>query len=447
MPNEPQHHGSTTVVYRAGERPEIAERRLHVCVVAEAAPEQRLPLTPAGLVVGSQSDCGLVLADPAVSRRHLLIQPAEAGVLLRDLGSTNGTFVGGLRVTEVVAPPGTAVFVGETRLEIVETVERIPVPLSRRRRFGELLGESAAMREVYTLLERAGEVDVTVLLEGATGTGKELAARALHAHSARASGPFQVFDCGAVSPTLIESELFGHVKGAFTGADRDRPGAFELASGGTLFLDEIGELPLALQPKLLRALESRVVKRVGGLEAIPVDVRFVAATNRDLRREVKRERFREDLLYRLDVFRIVMPPLTAHREDIPLLVKHFLGPLGDAQLDEETLTRLAQADWPGNVRELRNAVERAVILLGGNAAAVAALSSTPPPPPSEALAAVDASRPFKDVKADLVTAFERVYIERILERTGGNVSAAAREAGIDRKHLERLIRKHGIESR
>jgi DNA-binding NtrC family response regulator len=304
------------------------------------------------------------------------------------------------------------------------------------------------MRQVYALLERGAEADVTVLVEGETGTGKELAARAVHEHSDRSSNPFQIVDCGAVSPTLIEAELFGHVRGSFTGADRDRPGAFELANQGTLFFDEIGELPLALQPKLLRALETREVRRIGGTTRIPVDVRFVAATNRNLADEVKRGRFREDLFYRLNVFRVVMPPLREHREDIPLLVKHFLEPLSDSPLSDDLLERMSQLDWPGNVRELRNAVERAVVLARGEKSA-----RTPAGPGATAAGdedgalplEVDASRPFKEVKAEVVARFERAYLDKVLERTRGNISAAAREAGIDRKHMERLIRKHDID--
>ncbi|MDD5308049.1 MAG: sigma-54 dependent transcriptional regulator, partial [Deltaproteobacteria bacterium] len=359
---------------------------------------------------------------------------------------------GGCRISEAVVPVGSTLVLGETRVDLRATVERFPLPLSRRQRFGELIGSSAAMRQVYALLERACEVDATVLIEGETGTGKELAARAVHSHSARAKAAFHVVDCGAIPPTLIESELFGHVRGAFTGADRDRPGAFELADRGTLFFDEVGELPLALQPKLLRALESRAVRRVGSADPVAVDVRFVAATNRSLEAEVRHGRFREDLYYRLNVFKIAMPPLREHRDDIPLFVRHFLAPQGVSSLPDELLTRLTQLEWRGNVRELRNAVERAVILArGGSMAAPSDRDDEDDEADLDAgkgrVGNVDASRPFKEVKNDLVVAFERAYIEQILARTSGNVSAAARESGIDRKHLERLIRKHGIESR
>jgi len=321
------------------------------------------------------------------------------------------------------------------------------LPLSRRRKFGELIGSSEAMRRAYALLERAAEVDITVLIEGETGTGKELAAKAIHRNSVRGSGNFHIVDCGAVSPTLIEAELFGHVRGSFTGADRDRTGAFEIAHQGTLFFDEIGELPLPLQPKLLRAIETRKVRRIGGSVRIPVDVRFVAATNRNLFEEVKKGRFREDLYYRLNVFRIVLPPLREHKDDIPLLVKHFLGIVGGTPLSDEILERMMQMDWPGNVRELRNAVDRAMVLARGEKRGDVEIS--PKESGGEAndlsMTPVNTTRPFKEVKAEIVARFELSYLVQVLDRTGGNISAAARESGIDRKHMERLIRKHDID--
>jgi DNA-binding NtrC family response regulator len=440
----------TAVVYTGDGAPVIEETRIEVVVTEGRDLGKTLLLPPDGLVLGTHPESVFRLRDKAVSRRHVELVPVPGGVKVRDLGSTNGTLVGGCKIAEAVVPVGSTLVVGETRVDLRATVERFPLPLSRRRRFGELIGSSSAMRQVYALLERACEVDATVLIEGETGTGKELAARAVHSHSARAKAAFHVVDCGAIPPTLIESELFGHVRGAFTGADRDRSGAFELADGGTLFFDEVGELPLSLQPKLLRALESRAVRRVGSADPVAVNVRFVAATNRSLEAEVRHGRFREDLYYRLNVFKIVMPPLRDHRDDIPLLVRHFLAPQGASPLPDELLTRLGQLDWRGNVRELRNAVERAVILdRGGYAAALADGDDED----EEADAgggrerSVDASRPFKEAKNDLVVAFERAYIEQVLARTGGNVSAAARESGIDRKHLERLIRRHGIEAK
>jgi DNA-binding NtrC family response regulator len=443
--------GDTSVSYVQGGRPLVEEVKVELRVVGGPDTERSFVLPKTGAVVGTGADAELRLTDPSVSRRHLRLTPVPEGVYAVDLGSTNGTRLGAEKVTESLVPLGSTLSLGKTRIEIAKLIDAQPLPLSRRRRFGELIGSSAPMRQVYALLERAAEVDVTVLIEGETGTGKELAARAVHDGSNRSSKAFHIVDCGAVSPTLIEAELFGHVRGAFTGADRDRQGAFELAHQGTLFFDEIGELPLTLQPKLLRALETRQVRRIGGSSQIPIDVRFLAATNRNLATEVKAGRFREDLYYRLNVFRITMPPLREHREDIPTLVRHFLDGLGAPHLSEEMLERMVQLGWPGNVRELRNAVHRAVVLARGDAAPeasqVRARSEAPKRDEGDLPLSVDATRPFKEVKAEIVAMFELAYIREALKRTGGNVSAAARDSGIDRKHLERLIRKLGIDSK
>jgi DNA-binding NtrC family response regulator len=434
----------TTVVYKTDGSPMIEMAQVEVIVIKGKDEGHSSVLEQSGFVVGTDPSANLRLTDPSVSRRHVELSLDSNGIRVRDLDSTNGTKVGRKRITDGVVDVGTTLVLAETRIELRRMVERYPLPISRRRRFGDLVGNSAAMRQVYALLERAAEVDATVLLEGATGTGKDLAARALHEHSNRAPNQMVIVDCGAVSPTLIEAELFGHEKGAFTSADRERAGAFEQANKGTLFFDEIGELPLSLQPKLLRALESREIQRIGASTRIPVDVRFVAATNRNLKKEVDAGRFREDLYYRLNVFKITMPSLSEHPSDIPLLVKHFLGAHGDATLSGEILQRMVQLDWPGNVRELRNAVERAVIL-----------SQRHPPsfPPNNSGQPVfseidlDTNKPFKELKAELIDSFEKRYLSEVIRRNKGNISASARQSGIDRKHLERLVRKHSIEVR
>jgi transcriptional regulator with GAF, ATPase, and Fis domain len=308
------------------------------------------------------------------------------------------------------------------------------------------------MRELFARLERIAASDATVLVTGETGTGKELVAEAIHERSPRAAGPFVVLDCGAIPPNLVESELFGHERGAFTGALGAHAGAFERAHGGTVFLDELGELPLELQPKLLRVLERREIRRLGGSKPIEVDLRVVAATNRDLAVEVNRGRFREDLYYRLAVVQVVVPPLRERREDIPLLVEHFLAALPGGErtrLAPETIDLLRRHDWPGNVRELRNVLERAVLFADAAppppGPGLAPRAPAPPAPPAfapDALnVAIDPTVPFKQAKQALVEEFERRYVTALLERHGGNISAAAREAGIDRMSIHKMLHR------
>jgi transcriptional regulator with AAA-type ATPase domain len=316
------------------------------------------------LVVGTQAGSDLQLTDTTVSRNHCAIEARPEGFLLRDLGSTNGTRVGGVRVVEGYVEPGAELDLGETRLRLLAVDAPLEIPLYAGDRFGPMLGASTEMRRLFALLHRAARSDATVLLLGETGTGKDLAAEAIHLASDRASRPFVVIDCSAIPENLIESELFGHERGAFTGAVERRAGAFESAHGGTVFLDEIGELPRAMQPKLLRVLERRVVKPVGANQALQVDVRVVAATNRDLRAEVNRGNFREDLYFRLSVITARMPPLRDRDDDVTLLAESFWRALAPdrPELPSELRERLRAHGWPGNVRELRNAVERAAAL-------------------------------------------------------------------------------------
>jgi DNA-binding NtrC family response regulator len=435
----------TSIVYEKGQPAELVVKREEIVVISGPDEGSKVALDRDVVRVGSAKENDLVLTDRTVSRHHCELRRTPAGWEVHDLGSTNGTAYAGSRLHAAVIPLGAVIDVGKTKVELREVTERRRVPLSRRTRFGDLVGESPAMRRVFSLLERAAESDVTVLLEGETGTGKELAARALHQHSRRASSPFVVVDCGAVSGSLIQSELFGHAKGSFTSADRDREGAFEAAHGGTLFLDEIGELPLELQPMLLRVLELREVRRIGETASRPVDVRLVAASNRELPTEVREGRFREDLFYRVGVLRIRMPALRERREDIPTLVKHFLRSRPGIEISDSILHRLGRAPWPGNIRELRNVVERGVLLSFDEVAQGAGEGLEPAPTSTTPKVSLDI--PFKEAKEGLVGAFEREYLQALLKRTAGNVSRAAREAGIDRKHLERLMKKHRIRRR
>jgi DNA-binding NtrC family response regulator len=329
---------------------------------------------------------------------------------------------------------------------------------SAKTEFGELVGKSRKMRQIFSLLEKISPSLATIIIEGETGTGKELVARAIHSASTRKDKPFVVFDCSAVAPTLIESELFGHEKGSFTGAIKQRKGAFEAAAGGTIFLDEIGELTLEMQPKLLRALEQREVKRVGGNERVGLDVRVVCATNRELRAEVQNGTFREDLYYRLSVVKVHLPSLRERPEDIALIIKRFLeasrfnrlpnGELKVRRVEDDALKMLQRYQWPGNVRELANVVERVVSMAETDTISASSLSfvfqeiehSTEP---TERMT-IDTSLPFKEAKQKVVEIFEKDYLEELLKRNGYNVSKASREAKIDRKHLRNLLKKYEI---
>jgi DNA-binding NtrC family response regulator len=400
-----------------------------------------LPIT-----LGSGAGCDVVLADPTISRRHLVVEPREEGVILRDVGSTNGSYVQGSRFHELTLGFGTEVTIGQTVLKYVPTEEALDVAPSDEEVYGSLVGRDPKLRKLFRLLGDVANSDATVLIEGETGTGKELFAEEIHRHSPRRGGPFVVFDCGAVPKELIESALFGPVKGAFTGAITDRAGAFEEAEGGTLFLDEIGELAPEVQPAMLRVLDKHAVRAVGGTSYNQVSVRVIAATNRNLRAEIAAKRFREDLYYRLAVVRMHVPPLRERPEDITLLVEYFAKQFRGGEpveISREEMDRLRRHNWPGNVRELRNVIERACTLSHGpqleideafDERAAGGLSA----------GMVNIDLPFKEAKSQVVDNFEREYIRALLKRHNGNLSAASRSAEVDRKHFRELLRKHGL---
>ena len=401
------------------------------------------------LLVGTGDDCDLTVTDSSASRRHCELTATPEGLWLTDLGSTNGTFVGDLRVKSALLPPKASVLVGRNELAVTVLEEREELTLSRQERFGDLLGRSPVMRHAFALLDAAATSDSTVLIEGESGTGKELAARGLHERSARAAGPFVIVDCGAIAPSLMESELFGHEKGAFTGATTRREGAFAAADHGTLFLDEVGELDVALQPKLLRFLESRELRPVGTNELKQVDVRVVAATNRRLEQLVASRAFREDLFYRLAVLRVRLPALRERREDVPMLALSMaakLRPDTDPQrwLDAPTLTMMQGYDWPGNVRELRNVVERLAALPDLDPALLLNASVSPVQGRDPGLDATLTSLPYHEAKERLLDRFEREYLSALLTRENGIVARAADAAGVPRQTLFRLIKKHGL---
>jgi DNA-binding NtrC family response regulator len=427
------------------------------CIRVEEGPSAPSQLLMAGptATVGNGAECTLQIDDGFVSRVHVEITLEGARFRVRDLGSKNGTYIGANRITEVVVPEGTRVSLGHTKLCLLAAPRYDQPAPSPHERFGQLVGRSVPMREVFAVLERIARTDASILALGETGTGKDMLARSVHAASSRAEGPFVTIDCGAIAAELAESELFGHVKGAFTDAAESRAGAFERADGGTLFLDEIGELPLALQPLLLRAIETRVIRRVGSNTQKKVDVRVIAGTNRDLDAMVADGEFRSDLYYRLAVVLVELPPLRARLDDLPLLVDVLLRDLGVAApgpIEGPNLARLSAHDWPGNGRELRNVLQRALASSGASQVPFRKLSfhvGTPRRVTEHAPArahAIDIERPFAESKEEAVAAFERAYLTQLLAATEGNVTEASRRAKINRRHLYDLLKKYGLRS-
>lgn len=458
----------TKIAYVDG-RPKTLHLRKARLLIHPGLPKQReLVFDQNVITIGTVADNDVVIEDETVSRHHCRIVQEDDDYVLVDPGSTNGTFINGVRIREAFLAPGLILTVGSTQIQFSPMDEHVEVVPSESEKFGSIVGRSVAMREIFGILEKIAPTTATVVIEGETGTGKEVFAKTIHQMSKRSEAPFIVFDCGAVPESLIESELFGHEKGSFTGAIMTRKGLFEMAHGGTIFLDELGELSLDLQPKLLRVLEQREVRRVGSNKSTPVNVRVIAATNRNLEEEVRAGRFREDLFYRLSVVRLTLPSLRDRVEDIPLLVKHFLGQLeinkgsgGELRVRQASpaaLAALTRYTWPGNVRELVNVVERACSFAEADTMQPDDLpdyitGSSEPLRSSQEMAMIDApgrdqlvELPFKDAKEEWISSFERDYILELLKRHHGNISQASREADIDRKYFRKLMVKHGIDT-
>ncbi len=433
-------------------RPMEADQRFELHVIQ--GPDRGGSLTvdlakPAPLLIGTSPACDLRLSDPHASRRHASVELRDALLVLRDLGATNGTYVNRVRVFEAGLEGGERVTVGETELEVRRCAPAAASPLPTAQSFGGVLGQSPVMRRLFPLCERLAKSDVSLVVEGETGTGKEVLAEALHEASGRARGPFVVFDCTAVAPSLLEAALFGHERGAFTGATERRAGVFEEADGGTLLIDEIGDLELSLQPKLLRAIERGEVRRVGGAAWIRVDVRVIAATRRDLDREVQAGRFRDDLFFRIAVARVELPALRKRQGDVPLLAQRFWAQLGgQGELPQDFLERHEGYEWPGNVRELHNAVARRIALGEGAGEALGLVRAAAPEgslgaggagEPGDAverILALDLSLPLSRQK--LVDEFEARYLERVLKKHGGHVTRAAEASGIAKRYFQQL---------
>jgi DNA-binding NtrC family response regulator len=391
-------------------------------------------------VLGSGRTAHASLPDRGVSKRHAELELIGGAYLLRDLGSTNGTFLNGTLIREAFLSPGDLVMVGTCKLRFEPKLEEVRIPPSDSPRFGPLFAQSLAMRQVFGILERVAPTESTVLIQGESGTGKDLLAQSVHQASTRARGAFQVLDCSAVSPDVAPSELFGHEAGAFTGASRAHQGVFEAAHGGTVFLDEIGELSMDLQPKLLRVLEAREVRPVGSNRRIPVDVRIVAASHRNLLDMVRKGQFREDLYFRLAVVTLQLPPLRQRKEDIPGLVEILVRGLrrtGDApQFSDDALTFLKAHSWPGNVRELRNVLERSLALCTGNSVEATDLMMTVTSDPAESGSAGLAGKTLREIESEV--------IRKTLELTGGNQKETARILDINRETLRRKVLAYGL---
>jgi DNA-binding NtrC family response regulator len=434
-----------------GTRSALGERLgfqdFHLVLVNTEQAGQSFPLRNETLKIGKAPDSDVVIDSPTVSRNHLIIRRQGDRFLVQDLASTNGTFIDGAQVREAYLKPGQLLELGDVQLRFQSTLQPVRIAPINEDRLGELWGKSLPMRQIFALLKRIAPTDSTLLLVGETGSGKGVVAKGVHQLSPRKAGPLVIFDCAAVSDSLIESELFGHEKGAFTGAVAQRVGCLERANNGTLFLDEIDDLGMDLQPKLLRAIEDREFRRLGA-SGIPVafDARIIAASKKDLWAETQAGRFREDLYFRLSVFTVTLPPLRDRKEDIPLLVDAFAGESLWERLPQGVVDQFTSHTWPGNVRELRNALERArhmVEMPELTSNSLLREFAHPQAATGDFLPA-GYTGPFKDSKEELVRAFEREYLTRLLARAKGNVAKAAREAELDRKHLYSLLHKYGL---
>jgi DNA-binding NtrC family response regulator len=403
-----------------------------------------LEIGPETMVVGRNEACDLVLDDKKVSAVHMELVATERGVRVRDLGSRNGTFVGDTRIGEVYLTKNTTILCGDSVLSFgPSTPEQVSVPEAAE--FGPLVGSSPAMRSVFEKLRKAAPTDLTVLVLGETGCGKELVAQAIHQASSRSTKPFVVVDCGSIPASLAESALFGHERGSFTGAVDKRVSPFVEADGGTVFLDELGELPPDVQPKLLRALAEQRIKSVGSNSYRPVNVRVIAATRRDLTREVNAGNFRSDLYFRVAQLKVELPALRQRLEDIPALVRRMLRDIGDPgaydRIPHESMERLMRHDWPGNVRELRNVVAVAHAFNKEGPLDIAAYLS---PLQSTAESTPTRGRTFQDAKRDVLARFEREYFVALYAECNGNVSEMGRRAAMERAHVRGYLRRHGI---
>jgi DNA-binding NtrC family response regulator len=462
----PSGDGTEIIVAAAQSQLRVQFEVIELRVVSGPDVGQEASLGLPSVRIGTAADNDVVLTDRAISRRHAEIRMTPDGLLLRDLGSTNGTFINDVRITEAYIPEHAECRLGYSRVLIRQHIEERKVAVPRQDHLGELVGASERMRELYGLIRAVAPTPTTVHLHGESGAGKESVARTLHALSGR-PGPLVVFDASVTDPEMVRNDLFGHIKGAFTGATGSREGAFRQANTGTLFIDEIGELPLDLQPRLLRVLETREVTPIGSDKSLRVDVRVITATHRDLEAMVAAGAFRADLFYRLSVVPIELPALREIPEDIPLIAHHLSERLQlNCRISEAAMAMLRSYAWPGNVRELRNVLERAAVMCGerdiqpedlrlskdirlskepsvvrGAPVPISAISTPPvaptnPPPPTPQPSTAAARAHLKDM--------ERQMILDSMARNQNNKAAVARELGIPLSTLKRRLKEYQI---
>jgi DNA-binding NtrC family response regulator len=417
---------------------------LPVLVRVEGAPAEpaTLRLGAGSCILGAGEGADLVIESETVSRQHAELRLVPEGVRVTDLGSKNGSYYLGQRFQSMSLQPESRFRLGSVTIEIAidrQALAEAVAPSSQT--YGDLIGVSPVMRQLFAQLVRLEGSHVNLLIAGESGSGKEVLARAVHEHSALSRGPFLVVNCGSLDRQLVRSELFGHRRGAFTGAVQNHIGAFEAAQGGTLFLDEVGELPLDVQPMLLRALEQRKITPVGSHDEISIDVRLIAATHRDLPADVRNGTFREDLFYRIQVIKLELPPLRERPEDVAVLAQTFARSQGAPALPDDFIEALTRHHWPGTIRELRNAVE-AYLALGvlPKAQGSGQLHSI-----DAALAQfVDPNQTFAAQKQEILQRFTRAYLGRLLQNSGGNQSEAARTSGLQRSYLGKLVGRLGL---
>jgi DNA-binding NtrC family response regulator len=424
----------------------IEFENLHLQVVSGPDAGLEADLCLPVIRIGTAADNDFILTDHTVSRYHVEIRMTPNGWIIRDLGSTNGTYIDSLRITEAYLVLQAKCMLGHTHILIQQQTDEICVSTPDQNRLGVLVGASERMRQLYGLIQAVAPTPATVLITGESGAGKEQVARTLHELSGR-SGPLVVLDASVADPEMIRSDLFGHIKGAFTGASGPREGAFRRAQHGTLFIDEIGELPLDLQPRLLRALENREVIPVGSDQPVRVDVRVIAATHRDLGAMVQQGAFRADLFYRLAVLPIRVPPLREIGEDIPLLVQHLLGKLDlKCRVSAEAMAALQRHHWPGNVRELRNVLERAAILCRGGEIQPKDLYLNEEATPRVSLETHVSAPASSPGSLDQLKDLERTIILEALARNQNNKMKTARELGMSLSTLWRKLKAYQEES-